>query len=161
LQQFRFQLEPRPPRVRPEKWQGRKPGTYKWYEIQDAIDYWEEFEKPKIVYQVIATYQQFAFTDKPYVSNDKTWIIPDPPPGLLGILNSKVAWFYLEHIVPKLQGGAFELRSPYMIQLPVATPTKDLISKVSAILRAMRATCNDRIAYWRAGVGRHGRETVP
>jgi hypothetical protein len=28
---------------------GRKPGSYEWYEIQDNIAYWQEFEQPKIV----------------------------------------------------------------------------------------------------------------
>ncbi len=39
---------------------GRKPGSYQWYEIQDNIAYWQEFEQPKILYQEIATYQAFA-----------------------------------------------------------------------------------------------------
>ena len=26
---------------------GRKAGNYQWYEIQDAIDYWEEFEQAR------------------------------------------------------------------------------------------------------------------
>ena len=30
-----------------KKWKGRKPGSYKWYEIQDARDYYKEFEKVK------------------------------------------------------------------------------------------------------------------
>lgn len=133
LARHRHRLEPRPRNVSPRNWAGRKPGTYKWYEVQDAIDYWREFDKPKIVYQVIATYQQFAFTREPFVSNDKTWIIPDPPPGLLGILNSKIAWFFLDQIAPKLQGGAFELRSPYVSQIPIVPPTRELIAKVSEI----------------------------
>jgi len=133
LSGHRDRLEPRPPNVAAKNWAGRKPGTYKWYEVQDAIDYWEEFENPKIVYQVIATYQQFAFTAEPFLSNDKTWIIPQPPAGLIGILNSKLAWFFLDQITPKLQGGAFELRSPYMSQIPIVAPTSDLIAKVNAI----------------------------
>ena len=36
---------------------GRKPGSYKWYEIQDEVAYFEEFDSPRIVYQEIATYQ--------------------------------------------------------------------------------------------------------
>lgn len=128
LTQHRPRLEPRPSDVPAKGWPGRKPGTYKWYEIQDAIDYWQEFDKPKIIYQVIATYQQFAYTDQPFVSNDKTWIIPDPPAGLLAYLNSKVAWFFLDQVAPKLQGGAFELRSPAMSQLPVPKLSKKLAS---------------------------------
>lgn len=119
---------------------GRKPGSYKWYEIQDSIDYYAEFEKPTIRYQVIATYQQFAFTDEPYLSNDKTWIIPTHDLTLVAILNSKLAWWFLDHIVAKLQGGAFELRSTYVEQIPVpAIDNKDrraLTEHVSAILAA-------------------------
>lgn len=133
LARHRDRLEPWPRNVPVKNWTGRKPGSYKWYEVQDAIDYWQEFDKPKIVYQVIATYQQFAYTTEPFVSNDKTWIIPEPPPGLLGILNSKVAWFFLDQITPKLQGGAFELRSPYVGQLPIVSPTRDLVVKTAAI----------------------------
>jgi len=25
-----------------------KPGSYEWYEIQDNIAYWQEFEQPKL-----------------------------------------------------------------------------------------------------------------
>lgn len=31
-------------------WEGRKPGKYAWYEIQDSIDYYQEFEKDKILW---------------------------------------------------------------------------------------------------------------
>ena len=43
---------PKPKDFAGDKWEGRKPGSYKWYEIQDAVDYYAEFEKPKIIYQV-------------------------------------------------------------------------------------------------------------
>ena len=137
LAQFRNILEPRPRNVSARGWKGRKPGSYKWYEIQDAVDYWEAFDRRKIVYQVIATYQQFAFTDDPFVSNDKTWIIPDPPPGLLSILNSKVVWFILDQLAPKLQGGAFELRSPYMAKIPIVQCPPRLIQIESSLLEAV------------------------
>ena len=61
-------------------------------------------------------------------------VIPDPPPGLLAILNSKVAWFFLDQITAKLQGGAFELRSTFVSQIPIVPPSKELISKERAML---------------------------
>ncbi len=133
LARHRDRLEPRPRNVPAKNWAGRKPGTYQWYEVQDAVDYWQEFDKPKIIYQDIATYQQFAFTSEPVASNNTTWIIPSPPPGIIGILNSKVAWFFLDQIAPKVQGGAFRLWSPYMSQIPIVPPTRELIAKVNAI----------------------------
>lgn len=133
LSRHRERLEPRPPNVPAKNWAGRKPGGYKWFELQDAIDFWQEFDKPKIIYQDIATYQQFAFTREPFVSNNTTWIIPSPPPGIIGILNSKLAWFFLDQAAPKVQGGAIRLWSPYMSQIPIVPPTSDLIAKVDAI----------------------------
>lgn len=52
LSAFRTQLEPRPRDWDVERngnWPGRKPGFYEWYELQDTIDYHEEFSKPKII----------------------------------------------------------------------------------------------------------------
>lgn len=148
LARFRERIEPRPSGTPSKGWKGRKPGSYRWYEIQDAIDYWREFEKPKIVYQVIATYQQFAYTAEPFVSNDKTWIIPDPPEGLLGLLNSKVAWFFLDQIAPKLQGGAFELRSPYMGQIPVPELSQDLVVRTHRIIELVADDDHDEAERW-------------
>ncbi len=52
LEAYRLQLEPKP-RTWDEKkngsWRGRKAGPYKWYEIQDTVAYWENFESPKII----------------------------------------------------------------------------------------------------------------
>lgn len=56
LYQYREQLEARPKdwdKKLDGEWKGRKPGKYKWFEIQDNIAYWKEFEKPKIIYQEI------------------------------------------------------------------------------------------------------------
>jgi hypothetical protein len=77
--------------------------------LLESADY-AEFEKPTVRYQVIATYQQLAFTTKPYLSNGNTWIIPSNDLTLIAILNSKVAWWFLDLIASKLEGGAFELR---------------------------------------------------
>ena len=54
LSQYKKQLTPG---------MGRKAGSYKWYEIQDNIAYWQEFETQKILYQEIATYQAFSWDD--------------------------------------------------------------------------------------------------
>jgi hypothetical protein len=41
---------------------GRKPGSYKWYELQDSVDYFQEFNKVKLIYQRINT-KLFATLD--------------------------------------------------------------------------------------------------
>jgi adenine-specific DNA-methyltransferase len=59
LEPFKEQLTPKPkdwrPRKKDEKWKGRKPGKYQWYEIQDTVEYFEEFEKTKILWPGISS----------------------------------------------------------------------------------------------------------
>lgn len=98
---------------------GRKAGTYQWYEIQDNIAYWQEFERPKILYQEIATYQAFAWDSFGFYANNKTFLIPGSTHYLLGILNSKIVWFFLDRIALKMVGGAYAMQTPYVSQIPI------------------------------------------
>ena len=57
LSQYKEQLIPKPENWEGTKWKGRKSGSYQWYEIQDTIDYYKEFEKKeKLVYPEIASH---------------------------------------------------------------------------------------------------------
>ena len=114
LKQFKAQLIPGVPG-------GRKPGSYQWYEIQDNIAYWKEFEQQKILYQEIATFQAFSYDRSGSFANNKTFLIPTKDLALLGILNSKLAWWFLHQICSKLQGGALAMQTPYVSQLPIAS----------------------------------------
>jgi hypothetical protein len=89
-------------------WKGRKPGKYQWYEIQDAIDYHEEFSKPKIVYPNICKQPEFTFDETGVYSNQKTFIIPTDDLYLLGILNSSLSMFLFTQMFPKLRGDFYE-----------------------------------------------------
>jgi len=120
LSQYRDRLEPKPRDWPPNKvWGGRKQGSYRWYEIQDDIAYHAEFNKPKIVYQEISTYQSFSFDRDGLYVNNKVFIIPVNDLYLLGVLNSSLAWHYLDETCSKLQGGAFAMQSPYISKLPI------------------------------------------
>jgi hypothetical protein len=103
---------------------GRKPGSYKWYEIQDNIAYWQEFAQPKILYQEIATYQAFAWDDSGSYTNNKTFLIPAGSKYLLAIMNSTVSWWFLGQTASKLQGGAYAMQSPYVAAMPIPGVTR-------------------------------------
>jgi hypothetical protein len=51
LEQWKLDLMPK---SSSRESRGRKPGSYQWYEIQDNVAYYAEFEKPKIVFPDIA-----------------------------------------------------------------------------------------------------------
>lgn len=119
LLSFKDSLMPKPKDWKGENWKGRKQGSYKWYEIQDAVDYHEEFEKPKIIVPAIVKSASYAFDRDGFYSNDKTTIISTDDLYLLGILNSKVSDIVMHSIASTKQGGYFEYKPMYIQQLPI------------------------------------------
>jgi type I restriction-modification system DNA methylase subunit len=117
---------------------GRKPGSYEWYEIQDNIAYWEEFEKPKIAYPNICKRNEFAWDDKGYYINQKAFIIPDASKYLLGILNSTVVLWLFDKLLAKLQNGYYEPSAIFIKDFPIPVtnepqPIESLVNKILAI----------------------------
>jgi hypothetical protein len=122
LTQFMDQLTPRPKNWKgSSEWKGRKPGSYQWYEIQDTIDYYSEFEKPKIIIPAIIQKATYCLDTSGFFSNDKTTIIGSDSLYLLGVLNSKTVDFVMHSISSTKQGGYFEYKPMYLSQLPIRT----------------------------------------
>jgi type I restriction-modification system DNA methylase subunit len=121
LNQFKEMLMPKPKDWKGTEWRGRKPGAYQWYEVQDTINYYEEFEKPKIIVPAIVRSASYAYDRSGIYSNDKTSIIPTDDLYLLGVLSSKVADVVIHSISSTKQGGYFEYKPMYVSQIPIRT----------------------------------------
>jgi len=119
IKPLKERLMPKPRDWDGGNWLGRKAGTYQWYEIQDSVDYYAEFEKPKIIAPAIVQKATFAYDTDGFYSNDKTSIIPSGDLFLLGILNSRISDFVLKQIASTKQGGYFEQKPMYISQLPI------------------------------------------
>ena len=81
--------------VNGERIKSRKKTNNKWFETQDSISYWEDFNKPKIIFQEIVQNSQFLYDETiHYMCNDTGRIIVGAQlPFILGVLNSKL-FFY-------------------------------------------------------------------
>jgi len=126
LAQYRRDLTPK--KTGKEEF-GRKPGRYQWYEIQDTIDYYPEFEKPKIIYPDIATACRFALDREGYFGSNTTYFIPSNDLYLLGILNSNLGQFYFSEVCAGLEGrGTTYLRffGQYLEGFPVRSINFDV-----------------------------------
>ena len=134
LTQFQKQLEPKPKDFKGDKWPGRKPGTYKWYEIQDAVDYWQEFEKPKILWPGISSeIASFAFDCVNLYGNDNNQMIISNEEYLLGILNSKLSKLWLKETCDFVRGGFARLKISYVSTIPIANRNSEDKLKISCI----------------------------
>ena len=126
LQRFRSMLEPRPADWdgNSRDWSGRKPGSYRWFELQDAVEYWEEFAEPKVIYQEIQYHSCFAFDLKCKYLNNKAFMISSADAFLLGALNSPLMWWHNWRTLPHLKDEALSPMG-YMVEtLPIAQPTR-------------------------------------
>jgi hypothetical protein len=91
-------------------------GDY-WWELR-ACDYYQEFEKPKIIYQKFQVKPCFIYDDQGLYCNDSMWIISKADKVLLAILNSKVGWWLISKYCTAIQNG-FQLIWKYFGQIPI------------------------------------------
>jgi type I restriction-modification system DNA methylase subunit len=115
---------------------GRKAGPYKWFEIQDNIAYYEDFESTKIVYPRTNNICNFQLDVNGYYISDNNFYIKSDSKILLGILNSKLMFFYLKNICTTLQGGYYDFRRDKIDTIPIIKDFKDnnLEKSVSLIM---------------------------
>ena len=86
-----------------------------------TCDYYEEFEKPKIIIPTIVKMASYAYDHSCIYSNDKTSIIPTDDLYLLGVMNSKIGDIVIHSISSTKQGGYFEYKPMYVSQIPILT----------------------------------------
>ncbi len=122
LSEFRAQLEPKPKSWKGERWPGRKSGSYLWYEIQDPVAYWKEFERPKICLQMIAYHSRAAFDGSGMFFNNAATILPTSDYWLLCCLNSPAMWYLAFRSFPHKKDEALAMDIPYVEKMPIPQP---------------------------------------
>lgn len=172
LSKMRSRLEPKPenwqPKHRGDKWPGRKEGNYAWYEVQDPVDYYAEFNKPKLLVKRIAFYAEFSLDPNNMHVNDSALIIRSIDPWLLTCLNSPVSWYFMFKTFPHKKDEAVALDIPFLREMPIAAQPRKFDGAKVARVRKLRQSSHEaaaRMSDWlqvefeieRAGrlVGRH------
>ena len=106
-------------------------GDY-WWELR-ACDYYEKFEKPKIMYQVFQVKPCFVYDEDGLYCNNSMWFIPSDDKALLGILNSKMGWWLISKYCTAIQNG-FQLIWKYFSQIPIATGNDTVKNKIADLV---------------------------
>ncbi len=141
LEKFKKNLEPKPKswdEASDGKWSGRKSGPYKWYEIQDNVAYWEEFEKPKIIAPEIQGSAQYALDSRGFFCvNKASFIVAEDIEYIAGILNSPISWWVTQTTFASKQGGFYEFTQQYVSQVPIPMPDVDAKKQVKSLVKAI------------------------
>ena len=97
----------------------RKKTNNKWFETQDSISYWEDFNKPKIVWGNLNLSATYALVPEGIMINAPATMIVPASRTLLCILNSRLADYYIRNLGVTRNGGYFEYKPMFIEQLPV------------------------------------------
>ncbi len=87
----------------PEK--ARKKTSNKWFETQDSISYWEDFNKPKIIWKRIGSILRFSFDNKGCLGLDSTCFATGEHIGYLCCVLNSLMGHYLLKDSPKTGTG--------------------------------------------------------
>lgn len=112
---------------------------YEWYALQRcAASYYEEFDKPKIVWGNLTTKSSFALDEKDgFYVNAPACILPTNSKFVLGILNSKLISYFLKSICAERQGGFIEQKPVYVSQVPIKKPTNQQETEIIKLVEKM------------------------
>jgi len=107
----------------------RKKTNNKWYEIQDQIAYYDEFEKEKVVWQRITKKPMFSFVKENILILDSMAFITSESVEkncyLISFLNSKLNHFYINKITHQYSDTGYLLSNQFVERLPAKIITKN------------------------------------
>ncbi|MCC5612439.1 Eco57I restriction-modification methylase domain-containing protein [Nostoc sp. CHAB 5834] len=115
-------------------------GDY-WWELR-ACDYYAEFDKPKILYQVFQVKPAFIYDEQGLYCNNSMWIIPKADKALFALLNSKMGWYLISNYCTAIQNG-YQLIYQYFGQIPIPlclTELKEPLTKLVDNVLTAKAT---------------------
>lgn len=98
----------------------RKRTHGKWFETQDCISYWQDFDKPKIIYPNMTKFMPFFYDEDGFFSNDKSFILTGKHLSYLAaFFNSSLFKYCFIDNFPPLREDTRELRKTYFEKIPV------------------------------------------
>ncbi|KAA3380597.1 type II restriction endonuclease [Bacteroides ovatus] len=102
-----------------EKIKARKKTNNKWFETQDSISYWEDFNKPKIVWGNLNLKGAYSYAPEGMFINAPSPFLATSNIAVLHILNSKIADYYIRSLGVTRNGGYFEYKPMFVERLPI------------------------------------------
>jgi adenine-specific DNA-methyltransferase len=108
------------------------------YNLRNCV-YWQDFEKPKIMYPEMTKFLNFAYDDQGYYSNNKVFILTgEQIEWLTCFFNSKLWAYCFRDNFPELLGGTRELRKVFMEEIKVKKVDDDILETCKNYLRIIK-----------------------
>ncbi|RKX67669.1 MAG: class I SAM-dependent DNA methyltransferase [Thermodesulfobacteriota bacterium] len=102
----------------------RKKTPHKWFETQDNIAFWKDFEKEKIVWAGVGKKLEATIVSKDfYINNPANFMVAENLRYLIAIFNAKLTQWYYDKIKTQLgqEGGRFYIYDIFNLPIPPFT----------------------------------------
>ncbi|WP_019895058.1 Eco57I restriction-modification methylase domain-containing protein [Hydrogenovibrio halophilus] len=149
LEQYKERLMPKPKDwPKGKKWPGRKSGPYQWYEIQDTVGYFQEFENPKIFYPDITDSSKLHLDQKGSFSGNTGYFFPHWKLLCFGFIELQfgLVWFYLTGIADAVRGGFYRMFSQNLNRIPMPDVNESQKSQISELAETCQTLTEQRFA---------------
>lgn len=104
----------------------RKKTTNKWFEVQDSISFYADFDKKKIIYPNQTTHLSFYLDTEAYYINQKAYMIVGRHLGYLtAFFNSVLFRYCFTDNFPIIQGAGREMNESIFKRIPVKDVTDE------------------------------------
>lgn len=98
----------------------RKKTSGKWFELQDSISYWKDFDKPKIVYPETTKFMPFYLDERKFLANKTCFImVGEHISFLTAFFNSSLFKYCFRDNFGALFGGARGMSKIFFDKIPV------------------------------------------
>ena len=98
--------------------------------------YWEDFDKPKIVYPNMTKFLPFYYDENGYLTNQKCFIVTGKKLGFLtAFLNSSLFKFCFRDNFPELLGGTRELSKVFFDKIPILPVDEDTNAQFAELVQ--------------------------
>ena len=139
--------------IKGEKIKARKKTNNKWFETQDSISYWDEFNKPKMLWSETMRvhkhsnerFPRFSFDYNGFIT-DKTcfFAVGEKLEWIVCFLNSYVGQYLCSKYVSILDNGGYLMQKIYIEKIPLpSVPDKMLDLCKSQIKKATKEKENE------------------
>ena len=120
--------------INKEKIKSRKKTNNKWFETQDSISYWDDFNKPKIVWKRVGSILRFSYDNSGMMALDSTCFATGQHiEFLVALLNSKMGHYLLKDS-PKTGTGDLLVSVQAIEPIKVPVPSESMEKKICLLL---------------------------
>jgi len=110
-------------------------GQY-WWELR-SCDYYDAFERPKIIHTDITWRPQFALTHEPTYLVNTAYLWPTADSWLLAVVNSPLLWSYMWRNATHGKDEALRLIYSFTEILPIAPPTDEIRAEAESAVERL------------------------